>query len=477
MSPRKPRICTSLSNSLPDKYETIVGESGARLSSGQAQRLALARAFLKDAPILILDEPTSSLDPETESLLEESTRKLMKGRTVLTIAHRLNTIFQSDQIIVLDSGRVIEQGTHRELLANNNIYASMVKTYEVIEDKEVRIKKKKEIITAQPKTTSHLSLLPSQTFKPQNTFFRLMQFLKGNWGRVALSVLIGSATIGSSVALMGTSAWLISTAALHPSVADLGVSVVGVRFFGITRGIFRYLERLVSHDVTFRLLSRLRVWFYEKLEPLAPARLMEFHAGDLLARIIGDVETLENFYVRVVSPPLTAIIVGIFTSIFLASFYPILAPVFLIFFLSLGILLPALAQIISRKPAEQTITLRSDLHTQLVDGIQGMADLLAYGRANERLNSNLIHWHRLRQRPTPHGASDSLPSRLIYSAHKSRPVDNFISLHSTSGVRQPCWPDAGFINLAHFRLLRSCHPASSRRPNVEFLTRSCATII
>ena len=87
---------------LPDKYETVIGESGARLSGGQAQRLALARAFLKDAPILILDEPTSSLDPGTESLLEESTQRLMQGRTVITIAHRLNTIFKADQIIVLE---------------------------------------------------------------------------------------------------------------------------------------------------------------------------------------------------------------------------------------------------------------------------------------------------------------------------------------------------------------------------------------
>jgi ATP-binding cassette subfamily C protein CydC len=197
--------------------------------------------------------------------------------------------------------------------------------------------------------------------------------------------LLSTLTIGSSVALIGTSAWLISTAALHPSVADLGVSVVGVRFFGIARGVFRYLERLVSHNVTFRLLARLRVWFYEKLEPLAPARLMEFKSGDLLARVIGDVETLENFYVRVVSPALTAILIGLGTAIFFASFHSTLALVLVGFFIILGLLLPALTQITSRTPGRQLIVQRAEIQSQIVDGIQGIADLLAFGRGADRL--------------------------------------------------------------------------------------------
>ena len=160
--------------------------------------------------------------------------------------------------------------------------------------------------------------------------------------------------------------------------------MVGVRFFGISRGLFRYLERLVSHNVTFRLLARLRVWFYEKLEPLAPARLMEYKSGDLLARVIGDVETLENVYVRVISPSLTAVLVGLIVSIFFASFYPLIALVLIGFFLALGLGLPLLAQLISRRTGQRLIGERADIQSQLVDGIQGIADLLAFGRGADR---------------------------------------------------------------------------------------------
>ncbi len=394
--------------SLPAGYQTVVGEGGARLSGGQAQRLALARAFLKDAPILILDEPTSSLDPETETLLEESTRRLMQGKTTITIAHRLNTVYQADQIVVLDKGRIVEQGTHADLLARHGLYASMVGAQ--AKSHKPQTAHNAERSTSNARSTVPQSLIPfgddvanrkSQIVNPKSEILpRLLSFLSGSWRWVALSVLLGTLTIGANVSLMGTSAWLISTAALHPSVAELQVAIVGVRFFGISRGVFRYAERLVSHDVTFRLLSRLRVWFYAKLEPLAPARLMDYRAGDLLARITGDVETLENFYVRVVSPPLVAAVTACGVAIFLASFYPLLATVLIGFFLALGLFLPFLSQRLSRGPGKALIKLRSDLHTQLVDGIQGMADILAYGRAADRLKliANTSHDYGLAQR-------------------------------------------------------------------------------
>ncbi|MBN1680451.1 MAG: thiol reductant ABC exporter subunit CydC [Anaerolineae bacterium] len=202
---------------------------------------------------------------------------------------------------------------------------------------------------------------------------------------MVLSALLGFATIGSSIGLMSTAAWIIASAALHPPLSDLNIAIVGVRFFGISRGVFRYLERVVSHQTTFRLLARLRVWFYDALEPLAPARLMQYRSGDLLSRAAADIDTLENVTLRVIAPPVIAVLVGL-VMMLVMGVHDVWLAVSLVFFLLLaGVGVPLLTHALSRQVGPAIIRTRGDLNAAVVDGVQGMADLVAYGAQDRHL--------------------------------------------------------------------------------------------
>ncbi|MFH1570294.1 MAG: thiol reductant ABC exporter subunit CydC, partial [Gemmatimonadota bacterium] len=156
---------------------------------------------------------------------------------------------------------------------------------------------------------------------------RLWRLSRGCRGRMLAGIALGALTIASGMGLLVTSAWLIAAAALRPSIADLQVAIVGVRFFGICRALLRYAERLAAHDATLRLLARLRVAFYRALEPLAPAGLEDLHSGDLLERVVGDVDGLQAFYLRVLRPPAVAALTALLAAALLAPWDPLLAVV------------------------------------------------------------------------------------------------------------------------------------------------------
>ncbi|MGE5603933.1 MAG: thiol reductant ABC exporter subunit CydC, partial [Nitrososphaerales archaeon] len=292
-------------------------------------------------------------------------------------------------IVVLDAGRVVEQGTHEALLQAGGKYAEMLGA-------QGRRAEPAPPVTGPRRSEATLRTSEAQEFpsavsvvagsgRPWTALAALLPFLAPYSLWIALSVLLGFLTIGSSIGLLATSAWIIATAALQPSIAVLQVAIVGVRFFGISRGVFRYLERLASHQVTFRVLAAIRVWFYAAIEPVAPARLGRYGSGDLLARVLSDVGVLENFYVRAVSPPLVAGFIALLTAALLAAFHPALVLPVLALQACAGIGLPLLTLGLGRAPGRALTEGRGGLNQSLVDLVQGLADLLAFRAADRQL--------------------------------------------------------------------------------------------
>ena len=229
-----------------------------------------------------------------------------------------------------------------------------------------------------------------------STFTRLLKLIAPFKKWVALAVLLNFVTVGSSVGLMAMSAYLISKSALITDVSELSLAITSVRLFATLRAVFRYLERYFSHTATFRILTELRVWFYRAIEPLAPARLMAYRSGDLLARSVADIETLENFYIRVVVPPIAAACVVLLACLILGAFDVTLALALLIFLTLTGVALPLTMRWLGKKSSGDFIAARAELNALLIDEIQGLADLLAFDQAQThraqvlRLNADLI---------------------------------------------------------------------------------------
>lgn len=350
---------------LPRGLDTALGEDGAGLSAGQRQRLALARAFLADRPLLLLDEPTAALDGETEAGVVDAVRRLAAGRTVLLVVHRPALLAVADRVVTLESdGAPQEAGTVQPETPGAPVQAGAESGAD-----------------ARP-YTAPLAGQPTATSGPLLTRVRGMAGeLKG---RMALALLLGSLALGSAVGLMAVSGWLISRASEQPPVLYLMVAVTATRAFGIGRAVFRYAERLVSHDAVLRMLAELRVSVYRRLERIAPAGLRRTRRGDLLARLVQDVDALQDYWLRWLLPAGAALLVGVASAGFTAWLLPEAGAVLAVGLLVAGVLVPAAGGALARRAERRLAPARGALATAVADLLHGCAELTVAGALRDR---------------------------------------------------------------------------------------------
>jgi ATP-binding cassette, subfamily C, bacterial CydC len=203
--------------------------------------------------------------------------------------------------------------------------------------------------------------------------------------RVALSIALGALAIGFAVALITAAGYLISRAAEQPPILSLTTIIVVVRFFALARPLARYLERLASHDLALRALGRIRSTFYERIEPLAPAELEAFRSGDLVGRMVGDVDALQGLYLRGLAPPVVGLVVALACIVATALVLPAAAIVLAIGLALAGIAVPLLAGRLARVTGRRQAHTRGELTAELVELLRGAPELVAFGREEDAL--------------------------------------------------------------------------------------------
>jgi thiol reductant ABC exporter CydC subunit len=200
-----------------------------------------------------------------------------------------------------------------------------------------------------------------------------------------LGVLLGTLAIGASIGLLATSGYLISRAALQPPILSLTVAIVGVRFFGLSRGILRYLDRLVSHDAVLRTMTTLRTRLFARLEPVVPGTIGET-AGVLLSRFVGDVEQLEQFFLRVLNPAAVAVGTVALAAIAAALMSPAAGLALLVCLVAAAVVLAGLASLTTRRATQREADARADLASEVVDALSCAPELVAFGAVGRSIN-------------------------------------------------------------------------------------------
>jgi ATP-binding cassette, subfamily B, bacterial len=373
---------------LPQGYQTILGERGVNLSGGQRQRLAIARALLRDAPILILDEALSSVDAENEALIQEAIDRLSQGRTTLILAHRLSSVIGADRILVLDHGKVVEEGRHAELIRHDGPYRRLMGAqaeerggdFDLIDEAPTTDAGGVAETTDYGEAATTATAAAAARVGWFATLATLTEIIRPWLDKFAIVVSAGITRVAAfiGVGIVGA----LAVAAVKTG-SGYGYLLVFLGLLAPMAGILHWVESWLAHDIAYRLLAEMRIDLFRKLDTLAPAYLVRRRSGDLIALAAQDIETVEYFFAHTVAPALVAILVP--STVLLALFivaWPI-ALAILPF-----ILYAALAPWVLRTKIDRLGATARDrlglLSGYVTETIQGLSDLVAFQAVERR---------------------------------------------------------------------------------------------
>ncbi|HEY7254796.1 MAG TPA: ABC transporter ATP-binding protein, partial [Methylomirabilota bacterium] len=373
---------------LPQGYRTVVGERGVRLSGGQRQRIAIARALLRDAPILILDEALSSVDAESEAAIQDALDRLMRGRTTLIFAHRLSSIIGADRILVLDEGCVAESGTHATLMARDGVYRRLMagqaggETDGTLHD---------DAVTADRETspTPHAAAAPTEdapaVLRAAGPGWRevgriLFALARGYHARLVVTFVLGVARVAALIGVGLLGALVVRAVSRGESARLLLIALLVVAPLA---GVLHWIESWLAHDMAYRLLADMRMRFFRKLVDLGPAYLSSRRTGDLLGVATHDIELIEYFFAHTITPGLVAVLVPAVVLATLGVFgWPLALAV--LPFLAYAALSPVLGRGRIDRLSGRAREASGELNAHAVDSIQGLAEIVAFQQEARR---------------------------------------------------------------------------------------------
>ncbi|KXU31512.1 ABC transporter [Sphingobium sp. 22B] len=373
--------------SLPMGYATTVGERGIKLSGGQRQRLAIARALLRDAPILVLDEALSAVDAENELVIQRALDRLMVGRTTLVLAHRLSSVIGCDRILVIHEGRVAEQGSHAALLAQDGLYARLMREQAEEAALAAPVHEAPAAGTAAPVVQgTALTRAPTEGVIAAKglgwralsaTLLRMVAPFK-LW--LTGTILSGIARVFAFAGVGALSALVIRAMRNGEDPTPL---LIALGIVALASGALHWLESWLAHDMAYRLLAQMRIAMYRKLDALAPAYLVRRRAGDLMALATADIELVEYFFAHTVAPGFVALLVPAVVIGVLATESLWVALTLLPFILAVGLspfLMRERIDTLGSRVREAT----GELAAYAVECVQGLGEIAMFGREGER---------------------------------------------------------------------------------------------